>query len=205
MDNEETIEELRAALAELESGEGLSRFVEGHGLQSRFFAFSWKSEGLSIDFNLPCGRVLLDEEEQALDAARVGAALRMAILLLTAADGGKLYNRLVAMESGKERDDYIASLRARLAEDQVEVAILRLDGAIAHAKALKERGCVVSTADWEKRDVQRKVAGQPQAPLPSYKGSNKACIEYANNAQRSVNRAVCPFRRDLLTAIAKPG
>ena len=56
MDNEETIEELRAALAELESGEGLSRFVEGHGLQSRFFAFSWKSEGLSIDFNLPCGR-----------------------------------------------------------------------------------------------------------------------------------------------------
>ena len=117
----------------------------------------------------------------------------------------ELYNRLVAMESGKERDDYIASLRARLAEDQVEVAILRLDGAIAHAKALKERGCVVSTADWEKRDVQRKVAGQPQAPLPSYKGSNKASIEYANNAQRSVNRAVCPFRRDLLTAIAKPG
>ena len=45
----------------------------------------------------------------------------------------------------------------------------------------------------------------PQAPLPSYKGSNKAYIEYANNAQRSVNRAVCPFRRDLLTAIAKPG
>ena len=117
----------------------------------------------------------------------------------------ELYNRLVAMESGKERDDYIASLRARLAEDQVEVAILRLHGAIAHAKALKERGCVVSTADWEKRDVQRKVAGPPQAPLPSYKGSNKACIEYANNAQRSVNRAVCPFRRDLLTAIAKPG
>ena len=90
MDNEETIEELRAALAELESGEGLSRFVDGHGLQSRFFAFSWKSEELSIDFNLPCGRVLSDEEEQALDAARVGAALRMAILLLTAADGGKL-------------------------------------------------------------------------------------------------------------------
>ncbi len=117
----------------------------------------------------------------------------------------ELYNRLVAMESGKERDDYIASLRARLAEDQVEVAILRLDGAIAHAKALKERGCVVSTADWEKRDVQRKVAGQPQAPLPSYKGSNKVSIEYANNAQRSVNRVVCPFRRDLLTAIAKPG
>ena len=90
MDNEETIEELRAALAELESGEGLSRFVEGHGLQSRVFAFSWESEGLAIDFELPCERVLSDEEDQALDAARVGAALRMAILLLTVAAEGKL-------------------------------------------------------------------------------------------------------------------
>ena len=90
MDNEETIEELRAALAELESGEGLSRFVEGHGLQSRVFAFSWESEGLSIDFELPCERVLSDEEDQALDAARVGAALRMAILLLSVAAEGKL-------------------------------------------------------------------------------------------------------------------
>ncbi len=90
MDNEETIGELRAALAELESCEGLLRFVEGHGLQSRVFAFSWESEGLSIDFELPCERVLSDEEDQALDAARVGAALRMAILLLTVAAEGKL-------------------------------------------------------------------------------------------------------------------
>ena len=90
MENEETIEELRAALAELESGEGLLRFVEGHGLQSRVFAFSWESEELSIDFELPCERVLSDEEDQALDAARVGAALRMAILLLSVAAEGKL-------------------------------------------------------------------------------------------------------------------
>ena len=91
--NKETIEELRAALAELESGEGLGRFVEGHGLQSRLFAFSWESEGLTIDFNLPCERVLSDEEDQALDAARVGAALRMAILLLTVAAEGKLLSK----------------------------------------------------------------------------------------------------------------
>ena len=117
----------------------------------------------------------------------------------------ELYNRLVAMESGKGRDDYIASLRARLPEDQVEVAIHRLDGAIAHAKALKERGCVVSAADWEKRDIQRKVAGPPPAQLPPRKGTGKECAEYAAIAQKSVKRAVCPFRRDLLEAIAKPG
>ena len=90
MDVRETIEELRAALAELESGEGLSRFVEGHGLQSRVFVFSWESEELSIDFVLPCERVLSDEEERALDALRVGSALRLAILLLSAAAEGRL-------------------------------------------------------------------------------------------------------------------
>lgn len=90
MDNEETIEELRTTLAELESGEGLVRFVEGHGLQSRFFAFSWESKELTIDFNLPCERVLSNEEDQALDTARIGAALRMAILLLTVNAEGKL-------------------------------------------------------------------------------------------------------------------
>ena len=117
----------------------------------------------------------------------------------------ELYDRLVAMESGKARDDYVASLRSRLSEDQVQVAIQRLDGAIAHAKALKGRGCVVSTADWEKREVQRKVAGPPPAPLPPYKGTRRSFREYAANAQKSVLRAVCPFRRDLLGAIAKEG
>ena len=90
METEETIEELRTALAELESGEGLSQFVEGHGLQSRVFAFSWETEKLTIDFRLPCERVLSDEDDQKLDAARIGAALRMAILLLTVSAEGKL-------------------------------------------------------------------------------------------------------------------
>ena len=33
----DAVEELRAAFAELESGEGLTRFVGGHGIQSRVF------------------------------------------------------------------------------------------------------------------------------------------------------------------------
>ena len=90
MDDKGTIEELRAALAELESGVGLARFVEGHGLQSRFFAFSWESEELSIGFHLPYDRILSDEDDRNQDAARVGAAIRMAILLLAVAAEGKL-------------------------------------------------------------------------------------------------------------------
>ena len=118
MDNRETIEELRAALAELESGEGLSRFVEGHGLQSRVFVFSWESEELSIDFVLPCERVLSDEEERALDALRVGSALRLAILLLEAAAEGRL---LTEGEAG---------LSVSADEDGVRYAVSGPDGGV---------------------------------------------------------------------------
>ncbi len=117
----------------------------------------------------------------------------------------ELYDKLVAMESGKAREDYIADLRARLSEDQVQVAILRLDGAIKHAQALNDKGCVVSTADWERRDVQRKVAGRPPRPVPPYVGTKKGYVEYAKETQKSIRRTVCLFRRDLLGAIAKPG
>ena len=118
MDVRETIEELRAALAELESGEGLSRFVEGHGLQSRVFVFSWESEELSIDFELPCERVLSDEEERALDALRVGSALRLAILLLSAAAEGRL---LAEGEAG---------LSVAADEDGVRYAVSGSDGGV---------------------------------------------------------------------------
>ena len=87
---EEAINELKAALAELESEEGLEMFVEGHGLQSRYFAFSWQSDELAIDYNLPYARVLSDEDAQKLDAARIGAAIRLAILLLATSSGGAL-------------------------------------------------------------------------------------------------------------------
>ena len=87
---EETIHELKAALAELESDEGLEMFVEGHGLQSRYFAFSWQADGLEIGYNLPYARVLSDEDSQKLDAARIGAAIRLAILLLASSSSGAL-------------------------------------------------------------------------------------------------------------------
>ena len=80
----DAIEALRSALAELESGNWLSNFVEGHGIQSWYFAFSWQSDWLSISFRLPYARVLSGEEEVSFDNARIGAAIRMAMLLLSA-------------------------------------------------------------------------------------------------------------------------
>ena len=80
---EETIAALNAALAELEGGEGLSLFTGGHGFMSRRFEFGWSEPTLEIDFQLPYARVLSDDESQKDDDAEIGAAIRMAILLLT--------------------------------------------------------------------------------------------------------------------------
>ena len=81
----EAVEELRTAFAELESNEGLTRFVGGHGIQSRVFEFAWSDPALEISFRIPYARVLSDEASQKADDEEIGAAIRMAILLLTAA------------------------------------------------------------------------------------------------------------------------
>ena len=86
----EAAEALRSALAELESGNALSDFVEGHGLQSWYFVFSWRSDWLSIEYRLPYARVLSGEDEVNFDNARIGAAIRMAILLLASDSGESL-------------------------------------------------------------------------------------------------------------------
>lgn len=82
----ETIAALKTALAELESGGELTRFAGGHGLMSRVFEFEWRDPALDIDFRLPYGLVLADEEEQKEADAEIGAAIRMALLLLTVGD-----------------------------------------------------------------------------------------------------------------------
>ena len=88
-DRTEAIAELEEALGEIEGGEGLSTFVEGHGLQSRRFRFEWREPSLQISFDLPTGRVLSPEEEQRADDAEAGAAIRLALVLLRALQSGK--------------------------------------------------------------------------------------------------------------------
>ena len=79
----EAVEELRAAFAEIESGEGLTRLVGGHGIQSRVFEFEWSGPALEISFRIPYARILSDETAQKEDDEEIGAAIRMAILLLS--------------------------------------------------------------------------------------------------------------------------
>ena len=86
--------ELKAAFAELESGQGLTRLVGGHGIQSRVFEFEWDEPALGIRFRLPYARVLSDEETQKEDDEEIGAAIRMAMLLLTTAEHRESESRI---------------------------------------------------------------------------------------------------------------
>ena len=110
------IEELRAAIAEIESGAGLTRLVGGHGLQSRVFEFEWREPLLEIDFRLPYGRVLSDEESQKDDDAEIGAAIRMAILLLTTAGRMESAPRMVEVSC----DDRGAAYAVYAADGELE-------------------------------------------------------------------------------------
>ena len=86
--------ELKAAFDELESGRGLTRLVGGHGIQSRVFEFEWDEPALGIRFHLPYARVLSDEETQKEDDEEIGAAIRMAMFLLTTAEHRESESRI---------------------------------------------------------------------------------------------------------------
>ena len=80
------IADLKVALEELDTEEGLTSFVEGHGMQSLFFVWRWDDEKRRVDFHLPYARVLETEGEQKDDNEEIAAAIKMAILLLSLGD-----------------------------------------------------------------------------------------------------------------------
>ena len=138
----EAVEELRAAFAELESGEGLTRLVGGHGIQSRVFEFEWSEPALEISFRIPYARVLSDEASQKGDDEEIGAAIRMAILLLTTAgrmespsrievtcnDRGTTYAVYSAdgelEDSGTDWAPLVKRLKAVLGDDSKPVSVI---------------------------------------------------------------------------------
>ena len=113
---EAVIDDLHAALAEHESGVELTHFTDGHGLQSRSFAFTWSETALEIDFHLPFARVFGEEDMQQSESADIGAAIRLAILLLEAAGRGTL------LHQGE------TTLRVELEEDFAEYQLFDTQG-----------------------------------------------------------------------------
>lgn len=87
---DEAIARLKTAIHELESGEGLTDLVGGHGFQSRTFEFAWTTPTLEISLSMPYARVLSGDEARKEDDAAIGAACRLAILLIEADATGTL-------------------------------------------------------------------------------------------------------------------
>ena len=120
----------------------------------------------------------------------------------------ELYEKLVALEKGTQaRTDYLNSLSARLPRSQVYATEERLDAAIQLAKTLKNNGRMISSDDWMKRDIQRKVAGGPAPkigdPVP---GLNERQLNDAKKVKSNVrDMTVTPFRRDFIPFLAKDG
>lgn len=120
----------------------------------------------------------------------------------------ELYEKLVALDKGTQaRADYFDSLKARLPRSQVYATEERLDAAIQLAKTLKKSGRVVSSGDWMRRDVQRKVAGGPAPKIGDpVSGLNENQLKSARNVKSNVRDAtVTPFRRDFIPSLAKEG
>ena len=101
MKTESITQTIAALAAAAEAPENAGDFIEGHGLQSRRFRFSWSDEALSIEIDLPCCRVLSDDEDRMRDNEEIAAACQMGRLLLAVRDAGVLLRegetRLVAV------------------------------------------------------------------------------------------------------------
>lgn len=126
-----------------------------------------------------------------------------------------LYDHLMALaEPGEKRDKYIADMTAHLPENAKDAAIARLDGAIAHAKALNEKGHVVSEEQWLEKDKQREIAGKvpPDGDNGGYEdfGPVGSSSDAGLKGKRNIGVVIDHlkngyFRRDLMRAVAKPG
>jgi hypothetical protein len=127
-----------------------------------------------------------------------------------------LYNHLMALaEPGEKREKYIAELTANLPEGAKNAAVSRLDDAIFYVKTLYYKGHVVSKESWNDHDRQREIAGgvPPNRNNGWYDdvvtvGSKKVGASFKGKAyvgSRILHLTEGYFRRNIMSAIAKPG
>lgn len=119
----------------------------------------------------------------------------------------ELFLKLMSMENGPAREAYIADLKSRLTDEQVAVAVHRLDEAIRLAKTLNQMGRVIPEESWSDHDVQRVLAGKEPTPLEIPNGLPDEEKPLANKVKKHLNTLQCVsiFRRDLIPTLAKPG
>ena len=117
-----------------------------------------------------------------------------------------LYDKLVALKSGRQRSEYLAELKSRLGNAQYNAAVSRLDEAIAHAEKLEKEGKVYNADQWETHEVQRKVAALDKrlAVLPPVAGAVPGG-EFGTRFLKDYNYTMAPtiFGRDILRGVRR--
>ena len=126
----------------------------------------------------------------------------------------ELYDKLMSLASdapdgGAARAAYLDSLAVQLGGDseQYRAAVERLDGAIAHARQLKNDGKVYTAEQWETRDVQKSVAKAALKPaanrpdLPKPQGQTAAALKSKSDFMGSTNFII----RELYETLTKAG
>ena len=124
------IADLKVALEELNTEEGLTSFVEGHGMQSLFFVWRWDDEKRRVDFHLPYARVLETEGEQKDDNEEIAAAIKMAILLLSLGDAMEERIEIECDEDGTRYSVRTANGELADSGDDWRVLVKRIEATI---------------------------------------------------------------------------
>ena len=126
----------------------------------------------------------------------------------------ELYDKLMSLASdapdgGAARAVYLESLAMQLGKDseQYRCAVERLDGAIAHARELKDKGKVYTAEQWETHDVQKSVAKaalkkpENRPDLPKPKGQIAAELRVKSEFMGCTNFMI----RELHESLTKAG
>lgn len=119
----------------------------------------------------------------------------------------ELYDKLMALKGGEAREAHLEQLRSRLSDEALDAAVKRLDDAIAHAEKLHSEGKVLTTEDFGKRDVQKKILNNNSGiKLPERNHAAPLDTPEAKEATKQFRKHSCDlFSRDLVRTIAKKG
>jgi len=122
----------------------------------------------------------------------------------------ELYAQLMALKSGKKRDEYLKDLAARLPHKAVDSARQRLDEAIQYAEELFKKGKVIAKEDFGRQEVQKTLfsreinAGNPVKPVGDFQlqrkrtnDPNRCVVTVASRQVKSL------FIRDLYGKVVK--
>jgi hypothetical protein len=105
------------------------------------------------------------------------------------------YDALVALKQGEAREQYLNSIRSRLAPENYEAAVARLDDVIAHAERLREEGRIIQNEPNGWLQAEETARGTGRIQVQRGRGDVK---NLGGQTAKTVHEVFCPsyFARD---------